>query len=75
MSGLPQRYSPLGMTDTDPSPIDLNKLGSHMLVGDVITRPAITPLLATAQRIGCTTQNGIEMFDATVELTIDFFVG
>jgi len=44
-----------------------------MLVGDVITRPAITPLLATAQKIGCTTQNGLEMFDATVELTIDFF--
>ncbi|MDB5517303.1 MAG: shikimate dehydrogenase [Tardiphaga sp.] len=67
--------TPAGMSETDLAPVDLAKLRGNMLVGEVITRPTLTPLLLAAQREGCRTQSGIDMFDAAVQSTIDFFFG
>lgn len=39
-----------------------------MFVADVITAPALTPLLAAARQAGCKTQTGGGMFDAVARL-------
>jgi shikimate dehydrogenase len=65
--------TPAGMNDADLAPVDLARLRSAMLVGDVITRPIMTSLLLAAQAKGCRTQTGIDMFDAAVQSTLDFF--
>jgi shikimate dehydrogenase len=65
--------TPAGMNETDLAPVDLAKLQSAMLVGDVITWPEVTPLLLAARVKGCRTQSGIDMFDAAVQSTIEFF--
>lgn len=65
--------TPLGMLPTDALPIDVASLASTTFVGDVITKPEITPLLQAARRIGCPTQTGIAMFEQSVGLMADFF--
>ena len=67
--------TPAGMRSDDPPPVDLSRLSSAMHVGDVITVPEITPLLAHARSLGCTTQSGIDMFDAQLDLMVEFLVG
>jgi shikimate dehydrogenase len=65
--------TPAGMSPCDPIPVDHTKLRAGMLVGDAVTQPEITPLLLAARRVGCLTQTGADMFNATVQLTIEFF--
>ena len=78
-SGDPRGFSvvvnatPLGMSPTDPLPLDVSGLTSTILVGDVITRPEITPLLQAASGIGCAAQTGVGMFEHSVALKADFF--
>ncbi|CAO3437533.1 shikimate dehydrogenase family protein [Azospirillum endophyticum] len=67
--------TPAGMGSGDPPPVDLSRLSSAMHVGDVITVPEVTPLLAHARSLGCTTQTGIDMFDAQLDLMVDFLKG
>lgn len=66
--------TPSGMRENDAYPIDFARLDSTMFVGDVITAPAVTPLIAAAHRIGCGTQTGIGMFGAVMKLMVDFFL-
>lgn len=65
--------TPSGMRDDDAPPIMLDKLSPHMFVGDVITAPEITPLLRAARERGCGIQTGVAMFEASVQLMLDFF--
>jgi shikimate dehydrogenase len=46
-----------------------------MFVGDVITAPEMTPLLAAARARGCAISTGVAMFEASVQLMFDFFTG
>lgn len=62
-----------GMTPGDSLPVLADQLSPHTFVGDVITAPEITPLLAAARSLGCRTQTGIGMVTAAVELMLDFF--
>lgn len=64
--------TPAGMRAGDPPPVDLARLSSAMHVGDVVTVPEITPLLAQARALGCTVQSGIDMFDAQIDLMVAF---
>jgi shikimate dehydrogenase len=66
--------TPSGMRPDDPLPVLADRLSSATFVGDVITAPAVTPLLAAARQRGCATQTGIGMVTAAVELMLDFFV-
>ena len=66
--------TPAGMRAGDPLPIDIAKLAGHMFVGDVITVPEVTPLLAAARVAGCATQTGAGMFDAVARLMVDFLL-
>jgi len=66
--------TPAGMRAGDPLPVDANRLTADMFVGDVITAPAVTPLLEAARRLGCATQVGAGMFAAVSELMVDFLL-
>ncbi|KAB2848063.1 MAG: shikimate dehydrogenase [Hyphomicrobiaceae bacterium] len=54
--------TPLGMRRTDPLPVDTNGLSGNMFVAEVVTMPAITPLLRVAREKGCRTSTGDDMF-------------
>jgi shikimate dehydrogenase len=66
--------SPIGMKETDPTPIDATKIHGDMFVGCVITAPAITPLIATARAKGCKTVTGADMFAQVRELMVQFLL-
>ncbi len=67
--------TPAGMREGDPLPVDASRLRAEMFVGDVITAPAVTPLLEAARRIGCDTIAGADMFARVRDLMVDFLVG
>lgn len=62
----------MGMTDSDPLPIDLKLLKKSMFVGDVIAGHGETALLAGAKAAGCRTANGDQMVEAVQEMMLDF---
>lgn len=66
--------TPAGMRPGDPFPIEADKLTPEMFVGDVITAPAVTPLVEAARRLGCSTQVGGGMFTAVAALIVDFLL-
>ena len=45
-----------------------------MFVADVIPKPAVTRLLDIAQGMGCGTQTGVGMFEAQLDLMVDFLL-
>jgi shikimate dehydrogenase len=65
--------TPLGMSPDDPLPLDISGITPATFVGDVITKPEITPLLRRANDVGCSTQSGVGMFKSSVGLMADFF--
>jgi shikimate dehydrogenase len=67
--------TPVGMRPADAYPVDVDKLEAGVFVGDVITAPEITPLLAVARARGCRTMTGIDMFRAVGERIADFYLG
>ncbi len=66
--------SPMGMRSSDPHPIDVARLKTTMFVGDVITVPEVTPLLAAARQAGCLTTTGIDMYRQVQELMVSFLL-
>lgn len=66
--------TPTGMRDGDPYPVLVDKLTSDMFVGDVITAPAVTPLIVAARTRGCTVQIGGGMFRADQDLMLKFLL-
>ncbi len=54
--------TPLGMRPDDQSPLSDNQLRKGMTVFDLVYTPPETPLIRQAQRLGCTTITGTEMF-------------
>ena len=67
--------TPAGMKESDPLPVDASKLSAGQFVADVITIPAMTPLLEAANAKGCRTQTGVEMFNAQVDFISEFLLG
>ncbi|MEX8495016.1 shikimate dehydrogenase [Sphaerotilus sp.] len=63
-----------GMRADDPWPVQVQRLAVDMFVGDVITAPAVTPLVQAARDLGCRTQVGGGMFAAVCELMVEFLV-
>jgi shikimate dehydrogenase len=58
--------TPAGMKPDDPLPVDAARLAPSALVGDLITKPAMTPLLEAARRLGCKVVTGDDMFAVQV---------
>lgn len=66
--------TPVGMRAGDPLPVQADKFTADMFVGDVITVPAVTPMIDAARKAGCATQIGVGMFLADLDLMFDFLV-
>ena len=66
--------TPLGMYPDDPLPVLADRLSPAMFVADVIPKPAVTRLLDIAQGMGCGTQTGVGMFEAQLDLMVDFLL-
>lgn len=64
--------TPSGMREGDPLPFDGNKLTADMFIGEVITQPAVSPLVARAREIGCSAITGIDMFVEVRDLMVDY---
>lgn len=65
--------TPLGMHDADPLPLDVRRLESRTLVGDVVLASTKTPLLEGARARGCTVQAGIDMLFEMIPAYLEFF--
>ncbi len=66
--------TPSGMHEGDLPPVQLDNLRASNYVGDVVTMPEITPLLAAARAAGCRSQNGIDMFNCGRDQMITFLL-
>lgn len=66
--------TPLGMREGDPYPFDVDRLTAQTVVGDVVTVPAVTPLIAAAREKGSATVTGLDMFAQVSGLMIDFLL-
>jgi shikimate dehydrogenase len=66
--------TPLGMKPGDALPVDASKLSRDTFVGDVVTVPAVPPLIEAARAAGCSTMTGAGMFEAVRDRMIDFFL-
>ena len=66
--------TPMGMRPGDPLPIDVDNLKPTTFVADVVTKPAVPPLIEAARAAGCGTSTGADMFAAVTDLIVDFLV-
>lgn len=56
--------TPLGMAPDDPLPLDVAGLRPAAVVADIVTKPAVTPLLTQARASGLATVTGVAMAEA-----------
>ena len=66
--------TPMGMQAGDALPVDVDKLARATFVGDVVTVPEVTPLIAAARARGCATMTGIGMFEAVRDRIVDLLL-
>lgn len=66
--------TPMGMRAGDPLPVPEATIGAKVFVGDVVTAPDPSPLIAAARRLGCPTSTGVEMFGHVRDLIVDFLL-
>lgn len=67
--------TPVGMRESDPMPVEAEKLTGAEFVADAITRPEVTPMLAMAREKGCNTMAGLGMFNAQADILVDYLLG
>jgi len=65
--------TPLGMKPGDPLPLDVARLPSSALVGEVVMAQEITPFLAAARARGCAVQVGTDMLFEQIPAYLEFF--
>jgi shikimate dehydrogenase len=66
--------TPMGMRGGDVAPFDPRQIERTMFVGDVVTAKEDTPLIAAAKAAGCKCCSGHDMFNASLDLMLDFFI-
>lgn len=66
--------TPMGMRESDPTPVPVETLHAGMFVGDVVTKPEVPPLIAAARGLGCKTSNGVAMFGKVRDLMVAFLL-
>jgi shikimate dehydrogenase len=72
--GLIVNATPAGMRPGDPLPVDGARLDGAAVVADLITEPAMTPLLEAARRRGCKVVTGVDMFAAQAGIMADLLL-
>jgi shikimate dehydrogenase len=65
--------TPLGMNAGDPLPLDVERLSPHTLVGEVVMKAEMTPLLQAARARGCPVQIGTDMLFEQIPAYLAFF--
>src|SRR5262249_22070773 len=73
-SHLVVHATPLGMAGGDPLPVDAARLTSGAVVADLVTQPAVTPLLAAARERGAQIVTGEDMFAPQAGILADFLL-
>jgi shikimate dehydrogenase len=66
--------TPLGMAPGDPLPVDTARLAAGTFVADLVTKPAVTPLLDAAGRCGAPILTGAGMFAPQAGILADFLL-
>ncbi|SAL10552.1 shikimate 5-dehydrogenase [Caballeronia terrestris] len=66
--------SPMGMRADDPLPIDVSRLAATTFVGDVVTKPPLTPFIEAARARGCPTVTGTQMFGRVCDRIVEFLI-
>jgi shikimate dehydrogenase len=66
--------SPAGMRPGDALPIDVSKLKPTTFVGDVVTKPPLTPFIEAARAQGCPTVTGTQMFGRVCDAIVDYLL-
>lgn len=67
--------SPAGMRGFETTAVDVATVASHAFVGCAVTEPEVTPLIAHARELGCTTVTGSEMYEALEGRMLRFLIG
>jgi shikimate dehydrogenase len=67
--------TPVGMSSADAPPVDPARIDARGIVADLITRPAVTPLLHAAHARGASIVTGEDMFAPQREILADFLLG
>jgi shikimate dehydrogenase len=65
--------TPIGMQPGGPLPCDLAGLRAGTIVGDVTTKPEITPFIEAARARGAGTVTGRDMYEGQVRELAEFF--
>jgi shikimate dehydrogenase len=65
--------TPLGMKAGDPLPLDVSRVSTAALVGEVVMKEEITPFLAAARERGCQVQVGTDMLFEQIPAYLEFF--
>ncbi|WP_281966993.1 shikimate dehydrogenase family protein [Roseovarius nanhaiticus] len=62
----------LGMREGDALPLDTSQLHNDQIVAEAIMDPAVTPLLAAAEKVGARTHPGLPMLQSQARLMAEF---
>ncbi len=65
--------TPLGMQEHDPLPFDVARVDGGALVGEVVMKSELTPLLRSAQARGLDVQRGADMLFEMIPAYLEFF--
>jgi len=66
--------SPMGMRPDDPLPVDVSRVPATTFVGDVVTKPPLTPFIEAARARGCRTVTGTQMFARVCDRMVAFLI-
>ena len=66
--------TPMGMRPDDPLPVRVDRLSPGARVGDVVTVPAVPPLVAQARARGHVASTGTDMFAQVKVCIVDFLL-
>lgn len=66
--------TPMGMRPEDPFPVQVEQLSPDAFAACAITAPLVSPWIAAARARGCKTSVGVDMFNAELNLMVDFFL-
>ena len=65
--------TPMGMSDSDPLPMDVTRISSSAFVGEVVMKREMTPFLEVAKARGCRYQVGTDMLFEQIPAYLEFF--
>jgi shikimate dehydrogenase len=65
--------TPMGMNDGDPLPLDVSRIPTHAMVGEVVMKTEMTAFLQAAKQRGCAVQIGTDMLFEQIPVYLEYF--